>query len=435
MLAPGSILTAPFKLIGGLLGGIVGSAAGDVITVIAKAIMQSLNQAIATVATLWVRVGTPNLTTTDSGSTPSDPVAYIQGHLWWYMTALAICGVLVGSARMAWEQRAEPGHDVMRALGIYVAVAGAGLGAIALCVSAADQFSSWIIAQSVHGGFGVELTAMLGLTAASSGFGAILVIVLGLLALLASLLQIFLMVVRGGMLVILAGILPTTAAFTSTQAGRQWFRKSVSWLIAFILYKPAAAIVYATAFRLASSNVFGAGGLLSVITGLSLMMLALLALPALMRFVTPMVGAIATGGASAMLAAGAGVAAMAMPTGALRSFAGGIGGVSGAGGNGPGGSDDGQGPRGADGTPGLGGGGMGSSGWQPPDAAASGGDRVVGVPGAASAGASAGSAAVRSGGVAAAIAAVSTVRQAADGTSGAAGVSGEGGPGGSEGVS
>jgi type IV secretion system protein TrbL len=357
----GSILTAPFTFVGGLLGGLVSSVGGDVITAIAKAIMQSLNQAIATVGTLWVQIGTPNLTSTDGGSTPSDAVGYIQGHLWWYMTGLAVCGVLVGCGRMAWEQRADAGRDVLRSLAVYVAVSGAGLTVIALAVSASDQFSTWIISQSVHGPFGVQLTALLGLTAASSGFGAILVIVLGLLALLASLVQILLMVLRGGMLVILAGILPTTAAFTSTQAGRQWFRKSVSWLLAFILYKPAAAIVYATAFRLSSSNVFGSGGLLNVITGLSLMVLALLALPALMRFVTPMVGAVAAGGAGTMLAAAGGAAAVAMPSGALRSVSAHLRG---------GGSEGGSGPQGSSGAPGSGGGLPGGGG--PADSGGSG---------------------------------------------------------------
>ena len=62
------------------------------------------------------------------------------------------------------------------------------------------------------------------------------------------------MVVRSGMLVILAGILPTTAAFTNTEMGRQWFQKAVGWTIAFILYKPAAAIVYSVAFLLMGST-------------------------------------------------------------------------------------------------------------------------------------------------------------------------------------
>ena len=108
------------------------------------------------------------------------------------------------------------------------------------------------------------------------------------------------MVVRGGMLVILAGILPLSASATNTERGRTWFKKCVAWLVAFILYKPAAAIVYATAFRLAGSDVFGSGDeLMSAITGLVLMVLALLALPALMRFVTPMVAAMASGAGEA----------------------------------------------------------------------------------------------------------------------------------------
>lgn len=353
MVAPASIttiLTAPFKLVGGLLGGVAASAAGDIIGAIAKAIMQSLNQAIETVGTLWVRVGTPNLTSAGGqgvGAQPSGTVGYIQGHLLWYTVAGAVAGLLIGSARMAWEQRAAPGRDVLRGLVTFVAVSGTGLTVLSLAVTASDQFSTWVISQSIpsSSSFGVALTGLLGLTAGSSGFGAILVIVLGLFMLLASLIQIFLMVIRGGMLVLLAGVLPTTAAFTNTQIGREWFRKAVGWMVAFVLYKPAAAVIYATAFRLASSNVFGSGGLLAVVTGLTLMVLALLALPALMRFVAPMVGATAGGGAGAMLGVAAAGAAIAMPNGAIRQAFGG--GKASSGASGPA-------PTGAGGTPGSG---------------------------------------------------------------------------------
>ncbi len=60
---------------------------------------------------------------------------------------------------------------------------------------------------------------MLGLSAVT-GLGAIVVIVLGLAAFVASLMQIALMVVRGGMLVILAAILPLAASATSTEWGK-----------------------------------------------------------------------------------------------------------------------------------------------------------------------------------------------------------------------
>ncbi|MEK8229335.1 hypothetical protein NKG05_30670 [Oerskovia sp. M15] len=118
-----------------------------------------------------------------------------------------------------------------------------------------------------------------------------------------------------GMLVILTGILPLSASFTNTEMGKNWFRKCVSWLVAFILYKPAAAIVYAAAFQLVGQGSFedDGSGLLAVLTGLMLMTIALFAMPALMRFVTPwwarwqrVPAALPSGGALAALPAGGG---------------------------------------------------------------------------------------------------------------------------------
>jgi type IV secretion system protein TrbL len=167
---------------------------------------------------------------------------------------------------------------------------------------------------------------------ATSPIGSIMIILLGLIAILASVMQIVLMIVRGGLLVILTGIFPTAAAFTNTEAGKGWFQKCTAWLIAFILYKPAAAIVYATAFQLSGSKIFGNDGdgkdfgsaLMTTITGLALMVIALFAMPALMRFVTPMVGAVAGGGGA--LAAGT-VGALA--SGAISMGSAGRGGGSG----------------------------------------------------------------------------------------------------------
>jgi len=367
----------PLGWLGHLFGGVLGGVAGDVISAVAGAVANAVGKVVADLGTLWVRIGTPNLTSTDGGAQASDPVAFIQAHLWWYMTALAVLGVLVGSARMAWQQRAQPGRDVLKGLAVYVAVSGAGVAAIALLVSAADDFSTWIISQSLNGtSFGANITVLLGLTGASAVtgnvLGPILIIVLGLLALLASLIQIFLMVVRDGMLVILAGILPTAAAAAigGLDSGRQWLKRSAAWLVAFALYKPAAAIVYAVAFRLVGSDVFGAGGVVGVVTGLALMLIALLALPALMRFVTPLVAAVASGGAGGVLGAGA-AAAVTMPTGAMRIARGN---TTGAGASPPG-------PSGANGTPGTGrpgpGGANGSGG-----ADGSGGPGAAGQPGA-----------------------------------------------------
>ncbi|MDE8670472.1 hypothetical protein PY310_17985 [Pseudarthrobacter sp. H3Y2-7] len=236
---------------------------------------------------------------------------FLQNSLYFWTASLAVLSVLVGAAKMTIERRGAPLRDLVRSLATLIVVSGAGVAAVGLLTVAADQFSAWIITNSTNGtSFNENITALLALSA-TSPLGSIMIILLGLVAILASVMQIVLMIIRGGLLVILTGIFPTAAAFTNTEAGKGWFQKCTAWLIAFILYKPAAAIIYATAFQLSGSKIFGNVGdgkdfgsaLLATVTGLALMIIALFAMPALMRFVTPMVGAVAGGGGA--LAAGA----------------------------------------------------------------------------------------------------------------------------------
>ncbi|MCB8043724.1 hypothetical protein JM654_04325 [Microbacterium oxydans] len=377
-----------------------------------------------------------------AGLLPSGPVgaggavAFLQGSLWWIMLAVAVGATIVGAIRMAVTMRAEPGKDVFFGLLRLIVVAGAGVGIVALLVTAADAFSVWIIDRSTDCNlsagdstcFGRNISNLLVLTttgtAGAPGLGALLVIILGVIAIIVAVVQIILMLARGGMLVVLTGILPLSAAAAmSGESGKGWFNKNVAWLVAFILYKPAAAIIYAAAFQLAGTDVFkdDGTGLISVITGLMMMLLALVALPALMRFVTPMVGAMAGGAGGGMIAA-AGVAAV--PSGAAQvgRLAGGAGGgstasPSTAGATGSTGTAGSQGQAGAAaasrGGAAAGGGGAAAGGGV---AAAGGGAAAAG--GGAAAGASAGAAAGPWG--AAAGAAVGAAKQVGDAAKGAA---------------
>ena len=227
----------------------------------------------------------------------------------------------------------QPARELVEGLLKFVTVTAGGLTLIWVFVQAGDQFSTWIIHQSlgcVHvngktdcSDFGANLLALLGFTAAASGgaTAAFVVIVLGLVALLSAFVQVALMVVRGAMLIVLAGVLPLTAANPYTEMGRQWFRKSVAWIVALLLYKPTAAIVYAGAFRLAGSHAFDGGGqIYSMVAGLAMMTLALFALPALMRFVVPATAVLAGGGVGGLVGGAAAAAGMMMygnPTGAV----------------------------------------------------------------------------------------------------------------------
>lgn len=378
----------------------------DAITSLANAVLEAFGKAVASLGTIWVDVGTPNLTgaggaspvaagssAPDSGGVttaiayvewialavavlslfalgasafararagqsvaaigrggvilggvlliasasavvaaalPTGPVraggavAFLQSSLWWYMGAAAVLSVVVGGIRMAWEQRAAPGLDTLKSLITLVVVAGAGVTVIGLLTTAADSFSVWLLDGSLScditapGGacFGENMAILLALSAnpVTAGLGPLLIIFLGLVAIVATVIQIVLMIARGAMLVILAGVLPVAASATNTDMGRAWFTRTVGWTAAFILYKPAAAIVYATAFQLAGSNLLSddGSGLLAVLSGLTLMILALFALPALMRFTTPLVGAIADADLGAVTIGGLAV----LPTGA-----------------------------------------------------------------------------------------------------------------------
>lgn len=317
-----------------------GQAVDDAIVDLAEKIVEAVGDLTTTLATFWIDTPSPDVST-------STAVSFVQGTLTWFVLAVAVLSVLVAAAKMAWERRAQPGADLARSLVQLVLVSGAGLTGIALLVTAADSTAAWIIDRSTDD-FGADLVRLLNLTDADLAvLAVIVVIVVGLIALLASIGQIALLVIRNGFLVLLAGVLPLSAAATNTQTGRAWFSKACAWLLAFILYKPAAAVVYATAFQLIGED-SSADRITTALTGLVLMILALLTLPALMRFLTPLVGAATSGGSG-----GGGAAVGALATGAIAmrapkgAGAAGAAGAAGSAGSGSAGAAGGGGPAGA----------------------------------------------------------------------------------------
>lgn len=222
----------------------------------------------------------------------------------------------------------------------------AGLGAVVILLQVGDSYSRWVLDRSVSGGFTEGLKKLLMSPAANSL--QIFVIVAGIIALIVSLIQICLLVVRSALSVLLAGTLPLAYSATNTQWGKQWSQKHASWLIAFVLYKPVAATIYAAAFKVTGSALTGklegaAESIVGLMSGLVLMVAALFALPAMMRLIVPAVGAASAGGAMFAGAAVGGAASGAINMGSRMaargggSGGGGGGGAAGAGGSGAGG--------------------------------------------------------------------------------------------------
>ena len=199
---------------------------------------------------------------------------------------------------------------------------------------------------------------------------------MGFLGVVGMLIQIAMLLCRSAFLVILSGVWPFAAALSTTENGLGWYRRLTGWIVAFILFKPTAAIIYAAAIRMLVVN---QGSEISVIEGVVLVILAALALPALMKLVAPMTGRMGGIAAAEFLAAGIGVAAGA----AMLAGTGGLGAVAG-GSEAPAGA---AGPVGLTGDGAAGGTGSGGSGGAgiPGDGAAggtgSGGSGGAGIPG------------------------------------------------------
>jgi len=119
---------------------------------------------------------------------------------------------------------------------------------------------------------------------------------------------------------------PLSASLTSTEQGVQWYKKINAYLIAFVLLKPVASIIYAAGYLLVKDgHEFqttdpGVSALMASLTGMAILAVAGLSLPALLRFVAPATasGSGAMTGAAVMGAAVAvGAAAVTMGAGAV----------------------------------------------------------------------------------------------------------------------
>lgn len=239
-------------------------------------------------------------------------VAMVQANLWWYMQAAAVLSIMIGMGRMMWQMRAEEGKNTIKSIIRLIVVAGAGPTIVSILLAAGDSLSTAVIDAAADVDFGTSLSKSLLISASLPG-GAIMTLVIGLLILLGQIIQIVIMIARSGLLVLMMSVLPLASANTNTSWGQQWYQRAVGWLAAFILYKPVASIIYAICFKMIGGKAFGTeeGGISGVLVGFAFMVMAILAMPALMKFAVPAVSAISNGGS------GGGMIAAVAPTGAM----------------------------------------------------------------------------------------------------------------------
>ncbi|MDY5144998.1 MULTISPECIES: hypothetical protein [Actinotignum] len=300
-----------------------------------------------------------NLEDTEAITWIHDSLAYATG-------LFMLLGVLVGAGSMAWHRRGEPLRDMLQSVIQLVIVSGAGVTVVQLLMEASSLFSSWLLSSS---GSMESVQAAINVMIDEGTNLAILTIFLLAAMLLGTLLALILLLCRDSFLVLLIGILPLSAAATNTAVGRQWFEKTKTWIIAFLLYKPAFAIILSIGMRLISSGspptmtarVEQACGtfdeakleeyqkcvleqmkaaigddssltnsVTTILVGVGVLVLAGFAMPALMRFVVPATASMSSGAGMSGIAAGIGGAAGSLvASGAIKVARGGVAAVRG----------------------------------------------------------------------------------------------------------
>ncbi|MFE9783791.1 hypothetical protein ACFYO7_00260 [Nocardia salmonicida] len=283
---------------------------------VVDSLMKGLGEALILALTFWMKV--PNEAVSDSGAL----FTKINDYTYQIQILLLIASVIITGGRLAEARRGAAVSEAAESFRLFARVVFSSwmLGAVIVAgTRASDKFSEWII-EDATGGNAKNMAELMVKTSKLQAFSPGLVLIIAIVGLLGALAQIVLAIVRQGLLVVAAGVLPLAAAASATGTGKQSYQKLVGWIIAFMLFKPVAAIVYMIAFTTAGhvDETTESGGLPSgedaqrMLVALVLLCSVAFVLPALMRLVAPAVATVGTGGSGLMVAGGAAVGAMAL---------------------------------------------------------------------------------------------------------------------------
>lgn len=344
------------------LGSVTGAVTGSILDQIASSVAEFLGSSLEWVLSWWSDRNVPDL---ESTSSASGAMRELLGPYTFY---LAVLGVILAGAKMIWDARqgAVVAKDVLSSMVLMVLGTAAAVPTIQLAAGAADSAANYILEETT-GGAGeafVDLYSNMG-EIAVIGF-----ILLGILLALISLGIGVTMLLRTAALVVIAAVVPLAFATVLTQSGKQWVRTLFGWVLAFILYKPVAAIILGVGLRMIQQFSEEAS-FTSFALALAVFFLALTALPALMKLIVPAVtpasGSMSGSSVAGSLATGAAIVAVGAATGGAGLAAGGgaaaAGGASaGSAGTGAGATGAGASSAGASGASGTAGGGSAASG-------------------------------------------------------------------------
>lgn len=317
-----------------------------------------LSWLLSSLGKMWIEF-TPVLPDSAMGSQVTGKTSMSFGAI---AALVMVCSIMVGAVRIVLTQRGEPLRDIGRGLLTFAFMSSGWYTFCILGLAGTDALAKWIAGPVKADG----LAKMVGYVATGNALGAgaptgiisfgLLSFALVIFVLIISLILMFQLALRGGILLILAGMGPVAASFASTKLGWEWCQKIVAWTIGFMLFKPVGALIWSAALMLSNTPITDINNTTSVsafaLTPLALLLGCVFAMPALMKLVMPATagalgssdssaGSIAAGVFGGAIAAGASLGQFTMLNrmfGSPDSGSNGSSSASGAGSNGSSGS-------------------------------------------------------------------------------------------------
>lgn len=285
----------------------VGNAVSGEFANFVRDIWKLLIDFLGWINSFWVGIPSADVT--------APAIGQIHGWMGWYTVAIALIGFLLALGRMAIQNDFKQGLPAIKMLVNLILVTGVYAVGFAGLMTAADAFAPWIIQKAT--GEQLSLSGMLSVNEMMLIYpgGGLFLAVLGLLG---ALVNVLFMVVQGALASVMFSLLPPVAAGSGTEMGANAFRQLQGWLLAVILFKPVAAIIYAFGMMQMKNPPAIEGideigkSIYNASVAMMILGMAALALPALIKFLVPMAAAASSsafsGGAAVAGAAAVGSA-------------------------------------------------------------------------------------------------------------------------------
>ncbi|MFD3510091.1 hypothetical protein [Nocardia sp. NPDC058666] len=283
--------------------------AGDsVIDGLVNSLLSGLATLMRMGMTWWTAFPSPQLST--ASGQPAPVLAQIRDYTAGLQVVLLTAGIMFAAARLALAKRGGVAAEaqesfLMLARAIFAAMTFATL--VTVGTNAGDEFANWVIFDATRGDLDTAVGRLLDRDIMGD-LGPGILLVVGVLGVISMLIQLVMLVIRQALLVVVVAVIPMAAAASGTGPGSQAYKRLLAWSLAFVLWKPVGALAYAIAFTVAGTK--DQTDPQMMLLGLILMLMCVVALPALIRLISPAVATLGGGGGAtaALAGAGAGIA-------------------------------------------------------------------------------------------------------------------------------